>query len=167
MNPDRLLSSVLLTAAALMACLCGLCTLTMVGWTAPPIITKASDAPYAWMFLIPSLLIGGCGVLLGGWLFHRGRSIPRKPDRIDVVASALTAIGGGLYVLVFAGLAALSASFVWVGASSPYGLGSEIVFPVLWTVAFAAATFGCLKLLLAGLRRFRKARAALAGAVAS
>ena len=164
MSPDRFLHSTLVAAAGLMAGLCGLCTLTVIGWTTPPILNKASDAPYAWMFLIPSLLIGGLGMLLGGALFHSARSRPRKPDSLDLVASGLTAISAGLYVLVFAGLTALTASSIWIQASAPREMGSDIVFSLVLSIVFAVAAFGCLQLAWDGWSRYRDARESLADA---
>lgn len=152
MSPDRFLNGVLLTAGALIVGLCGLCTVVMVGWSLPAIFSRTSDAVYGQMVLIGALLIGGVSVFVGGALFHYARA-GRQPDDLDVIASALTAFFASAYALMLGGIT------VYLTLGTVQSGGVSWLF---WCAAFAAATFGCVRLALDGWRRYREARDKLA-----
>jgi hypothetical protein len=98
----------LMLAGALIATTCGLCTMGAGASTLPLVLSGngGSEAPYAWMFLLPALVIGGVATWFGAYLFRAGhhdlklaRAVRR--DSLDTVASLATVAAGVLFGLAW------------------------------------------------------------------
>jgi len=94
-RPDHLYAYGAMTAGALIAALTGSCTVWVGGSAFPDyLFSKTYEGSYALLFLWPSLLIGPACAAIGAVIFRSGHEAlgSRRPDRIDLAASAITAL---------------------------------------------------------------------------
>jgi len=160
-RPASLWSQMAMALGAMIATLTGSCTAFIGGVTLPSVLFDTSDpGGYGIAFLWPTLLIGPAFAAGGAFLFRRGHRalVSARPDRIDRLASALTALAclawsGALVAIVVVTLSDLL-------APSPYAR-EPIWVPILFVagLAVAPASLAALAAVLA-FRRFRAASAA-------